>query len=154
LKFLLLLPPVLPPMGRYVQVGTILELGFLRNNIFPGYPVIRTILIHHQTASLSKSSATVGFSINLSMLLLGHPALPPVERSVQVRRSLQLWFLRNNNFPVFPVIQKNRIRHQTASPPKPSGQVGFQGIFIDLLLLPPVLPPMERSVQVGRSLEL
>jgi len=35
--------PALSPMERYIQVGTILELWFWRNIIFPAFPVIPTI---------------------------------------------------------------------------------------------------------------
>jgi len=74
-----------------------------------------------------------------------------MERSVQVVSILELWFWRNNIFPVFAIIP---ICHHTASPSKSSAIDGFQ-LILEVLLLPgPVLPPMEREIQVGTSLEL
>jgi len=214
LKVLWLPGPVVPPMERAIQVGTSLELWFLRNNNFPVFVVIRKITIYHQTAFPPKSSAKVGFQLILKVLLLPGPVILPMERPVQVGTILELCFWRNNNFPGFHVIpichqpfHRNRSRksnlqrilkvillqglvlppmerclqvgtilelwfwrnsifagfpsyhqfpifHQTAFQPKSSAKVGFQLILKVVLLPGPILPPMERSVQVGTFLEL
>ena len=130
LEVLLLPGPVLPPIERSIQVGSILELLFWRNKIFPDFPVIRKfpILIKLPlNRNLPRKSDLPGI---LKLLLLPGPILPPIERSIQVGTILELFFLRNNIFPAFPVIQKKPIfYHHTTFPPKPSAKVGFSRNF-------------------------
>jgi len=129
LKVLLLLGPVLPPMERSIKVGTILELWFTRNNIFAAFPVIQkfqfviTLPFHR---NLPPKSDIQGI---LKLLLIAHPAFPPMGRSIQVGSILEPWFRRNNIFAAFPVIPKNPISCHTTSPSKPSGKVGFSRNF-------------------------
>ena len=141
-------------MERSVQVGTSMELLFSRKSIFPAFQVMRKKRICYQTAFPPKPSGQVGFNLILKVVLLPGPILPPMERSVQVGTSLELWLSRNSIFPVFAVLPKKPICHHTAFPPKPSAIDGFQLILKVLLLPGPVLPPMERVIQVGTSLEL
>ena len=141
--------PALLPMERSIQVGTILDLWFSRNNIFPGFPVIPKITISSSHCLPTETLCKVLISGNLSTFLPGRPDLSPMERSVQVGTILQLWFRRNNIFPAFPVIPTIPNLSSHCLP-----KSDYRGILKVLLLPSPVLPPMERSIQVGAISEL
>ena len=105
--------------------------------------------IYHQTSFPPKPSAKVGFSRDLSMLLLRHPALPPTERYVPVGTFLELCFTRNNNFPGFPVIPKDPISCHTAFPPKPSTKVRFSRNSIARTPSPTPSPATDGEVRTS-----
>ena len=146
LKVLLLQGPVLLPMERSIQVGTILELLLSRNNIFAAFPVIpkiRILITLPLHRNRPRKSDLQGI---LKVFLLPGPVLLPMERSIQVRTILELWFRRNNIFAALlsPSSQKFQfvitlLFHQN---------LDFQGILKVCLVGHPYLPPMEKSIQV------
>ena len=94
--------PVLLPMESSIQVGTILEFWFWRNNIFPAFPVIPKKPIYHQTAFPPKSSAKVGSSRNFEITFASRPD-PATNREVHTSwNNFGALVLERQYFPCFP----------------------------------------------------